>query len=90
MRIGRPARNDEIELYINPRPVKRAVRRNNARREGFEMEADNPVPSRKVGSIVYLSVYDGIGEYISECDAIGEKRRMPELCERTRTGGTNE
>jgi hypothetical protein len=53
MRIGRPASADEIELCINPRPVKRAVRRNNAGRDGFERETDNPVPSRKVGKIVY-------------------------------------
>jgi hypothetical protein len=53
MRIDRPARNDEMKLLVNPRHVKRAVRRNVAGREGFEMEPDNPAEKRKVGNIVY-------------------------------------
>ena len=90
--MGRPASHEEIELYINPSPVKKAVRRKSAGSEGFAMEPDNPAPSRKVGNTVYenQSTKQGRAINVGESDVICEKGRMPELRERARDGGTHE
>jgi len=51
-RIGRFARRAATELYPNPRPARRIVRRHNLSSGGLDMEAENPAHKRNVGKMV--------------------------------------
>jgi hypothetical protein len=51
-RIGLFASNAPTELYTNPSPDRRIVRRQSFVSGGFEIDAENPVQRRNVGNMV--------------------------------------
>lgn len=51
-RIGLFANNAPTELYTNPSPDRRIVRRHSLGSGGFEIVAENPAQRRNVGNIV--------------------------------------